>query len=239
MQIVGFVLLVLVIIFGFSDRGSMELTAFDLHAFVIALGGSAAAVLSSSSAQTVWRTLQCVREIIPGLGTLRGETQALEADRQGLVNQWKEGSRAQAVASAEASPFPAIQSMLKLTVARAPRDDVSARFMELRHDELRRYQPAIASWELLAKLAPSFGMVGTITGMIQMFRTMGDRLDIGAAMSMALLSTFYGVAFGAGVAGPIGHYLRNLLDERLGALDRAEQSVLGLVARSDGAGGSS
>ena len=45
-------------------------------------------------------------------------------------------------------------------------------------------------------------------------------------------ATLYGVAFGAGVAGPIGHYLRNLLDERLGVLERAEQSVAELIARA-------
>ena len=49
-------------------------------------------------------------------------------------------------------------------------------------------------------------------------------------MSMALLSTLYGVAFGAGIAGPIGHLLRGHLDERLGVMERAEQSVLGLVS---------
>ena len=58
-------------------------------------------------------------------------------------------------------------------------------------------------------------------------------MNLGAAMSLALLATLYGVAFGAGVAGPIGHYLRGLLDERLGVLERCEQSVAELIAKSD------
>ena len=90
----------------------------------------------------------------------------------------------------------------------------------------------------LARLAPSFGMVGTITGMIQLFQNMGeDRMNLGSAISLALLATLYGVAFGAGVAGPIGHFLRNLLDERLGAIERCEQTVGELIARAgrDGA----
>jgi chemotaxis protein MotA len=93
-------------------------------------------------------------------------------------------------------------------------------------------QPAVHNWEMLSKLGPAFGMVGTITGMIQMFRNMSaDNLNIGAAMSLALLATLYGVAFGAGMAGPIGHYLNNLLDERLGFYERCEKSVNELVAR--------
>jgi flagellar motor component MotA len=89
---------------------------------------------------------------------------------------------------------------------------------------------------LLARLGPSFGLVGTVTGIVMLFRNMGnDNLNIGAAMSLALVSTLYGIAFGAGVAGPVGHFLRGLLDERLGALDRCRQSVLELVERSSGA----
>ena len=75
--------------------------------------------------------------------------------------------------------------------------------------------------------------VGTITGMIQLFQNMGSNTaNMGAAISLALVATLYGVAFGAGVAGPIGHFLRGLLDERLGALERCEQSVGELVARA-------
>ena len=82
------------------------------------------------------------------------------------------------------------------------------------------------------KLGPAFGMVGTITGMIQLFRNMNaENLNIGAAMSLALLATLYGVAFGAGVAGPIGHYLNGLLDERLGFIERCEKSVNETVSR--------
>jgi flagellar motor component MotA len=59
-----------------------------------------------------------------------------------------------------------------------------------------------------------------------------DRMSLGSSISLALLATLYGVAFGAGVAGPVGHYLRNLLDERLGAVERCEKTVGELVARS-------
>jgi chemotaxis protein MotA len=122
--------------------------------------------------------------------------------------------------------------MLDLVLSRAPHEATTAAFTELKHAELTRWQPAVGNWELLAKLAPSFGMVGTITGMIQLFKSMGETTNLGASLSLALLATLYGVAFGAGVAGPIGHFLRGLLDERLGALERCEQSVAELIARS-------
>lgn len=233
MQLVGLALLVLVVWFGFADRTDTTISAFDSHALVVVLGGSLSAVMVSSSAMTTLRTFACLRELVPGLGTLGRATTELEAERVRVADLWLEGRRAQAVELAERSRHPALGRMLQLVLGRAPEEATRAAFTELRHAELSRWQPAIGNWELLARLAPSFGMVGTITGMIQLFQKMdGDTMSLGSAISLALLATLYGVAFGAGVAGPIGHYLRNLLDERLGAVERCEKTVGELVARA-------
>lgn len=236
MQILGLALLAVIVRYGFVDRSDTTISAFDLHAFVMVLGGSLSAVLVSSSTVTTLRTFACLREVVPGLGVLSRDTAALEAERAQLTELWLDGRRAQAVELAERSRFPAIRRMLDLVLQRAPEESVRSAFTEVRHAEISRWQPAVSNWEVLAKLAPSFGMVGTITGMIQLFKGMGESdTNIGAALSLALLATLYGVAFGAGVAGPLGHYLRGLLDERLGAVERCEQSVTDLVARSGAA----
>ncbi len=233
MQILGLALLCLVVWFGFGDRGDTKISAFDIHAFVMVLGGSLAAVMVSSSTMNTLRTFLCLAEIVPGMGVLGRRTSVLEAERVKLTELWNDGKRAQAVELAERSSFPPIGRMLQLVLQRAPDEATRAAFTELRHAELSQWQPAVSNWEMLAKLAPSFGMVGTITGMIQLFKGMGeDDLNIGAALSLALLATLYGVSFGAGVAGPIGHYLRGLLDERLGAVERCEHSVGELIART-------
>jgi chemotaxis protein MotA len=230
MQLIGLGIFVLVVSFGFSDREMAKVSAFDLHAMVIVLCGSAAAIITSSSAITSLRTLLALRELVPFAGTLHRSTERLEDERKRFAELWREGRRAQAVELAEASPFPPMRHMLKLVLARASEKATDTVFLELRHAALSRWQPATSNWELLAKLGPSFGMVGTVTGMIQLFKNMGDdNLNIGAAMSLALVATLYGIGFGAGVAGPIGHYLRSLLDERLGVLSRCRQSVIELA----------
>jgi len=232
-QIVGVILLAVVVWYGFSEREQTAITAFDSHAFVMVLGGTTAAILVSSSALTTLRTLLCLREAIPFAGALGPVTQRMEAERAQLVELWAEGRRAQAVQLAEGSRFPAVRQLLELVLKRASAEEAQAVFTELKHQEILRWQPAIGNWELLSRLAPSFGMVGTITGMIQLFRNMGeDNLDIGSALSLALVSTLYGVAFGAGIAGPFGHFLRGMLEERLGVLERCEDNVGDLVTRS-------
>lgn len=232
MQIIGLGLLILVIWFGFSDRPD-TISAFDAHAMMVVLGGSLASIMVSSTAVTAFRTFAFLREIIPGAGVLRSGTLRLDAERVELLDLWLSGRRAAAVELAERSSFPAIQRMLDLVIDRAPDEATRNTFTELRHAELLYWQPAIGNWEVLAKLAPSYGMIGTIAGMIQLFQKMGqDDVNLGASISLALVSTLYGVAFGAGMAGPIGHFLRGQLDERLGAVERCEQTVAELIARS-------
>lgn len=236
MQIFGFFLLGFIVWFGFGDRGNQQvISPFDLHALVMVVLGSSAAVLISSDSVTALRTVSCLRELVPGLRLFRRTTTAMEAERAQIYTLWREGKRSGALAVAEQSTFPAVKEMVDLVLNRSP-DVASAKvFLELRHEEIARWQPAINNWEMLSKLGPAFGMVGTITGMIQLFRNMtADNLNIGAAMSLALLATLYGVTFGAGVAGPVGHFLNGLLDERLGFLERCEKSVNELVVRGGG-----
>jgi len=58
--------------------------------------------------------------------------------------------------------------------------------MEQRHGIGQR---VFESW---AELAPAFGMIGTLIGLIQMLAKLDDPSALGPAMAVALLTTFYG-----------------------------------------------
>lgn len=59
-------------------------------------------------------------------------------------------------------------------------------FMEDRHN---KGQAILSS---MGALAPAFGMIGTLIGLVQMLATMDDPSKIGAGMAVALLTTLYG-----------------------------------------------
>lgn len=234
MQFIGLGLLLFVLWFGFRDRSDAVISAFDPHALVMVVVGSFSAVLMSSTTKTALRTFTCLGELVPGLRRFARGTERMEREREQITGLWREGKRNAAVELADKGQSPAIKKMVELIMSRAPEAVSSKVFLELRHAEIAHWQPAIHNWEMLSKLGPSFGMVGTITGMITLFKNMsGDNLNIGAAMSLALLATLYGVAFGAGLCGPISHFLNGLLDERLGFLERAEKSVNEIVALAE------
>ncbi len=231
MQIIGIILLCLVVVVGFSNREMRQVSAFDIHALFMVVAGSMSAVLLGSSSRSALRTLTCLREFVPGMKGFSKETAKMNAEREQVCAFWREGKRAPLLELSEKTQFESTKTMINLLLRRAAEASTSSSFMELRHAEIKALQPAINNWEMLSKLGPSFGMVGTITGMIQLFRNMSeDNMNIGAAMSLALLATLYGVAFGAGIAGPIGHYLNVLMDDRLGMLERCEKSINDLVS---------
>ena len=47
-------------------------------------------------------------------------------------------------------------------------------------------------FDALGSLAPAFGMIGTLIGLIQMLKALDDPRNIGAGMAVALITPFYG-----------------------------------------------
>ena len=99
MQIVGIGLLMVVLFFGFTERNMAQITIWDLHALVMVMGGSLAAIMISSTGRAALGTLMCVRELIPFAGRLAPGTARIEAQRREFVKLWRAGQRGQAVAA--------------------------------------------------------------------------------------------------------------------------------------------
>jgi len=55
--------------------------------------------------------------------------------------------------------------------------------------------------------APAFGMIGTLVGLVQMLANLDDPANIGPAMAVALLTTFYGALIANLIAIPIADKL--------------------------------
>lgn len=60
--------------------------------------------------------------------------------------------------------------------------------------------------------APAWGMIGTLVGLVMMLQTMDDPTSLGPSMSLALLTTLYGVVLANLVFNPIAK--KNLKTKR-------------------------
>jgi chemotaxis protein MotA len=82
--------------------------------------------------------------------------------------------------------------------------------------EVNRYldqlQTQLAVINRLARLAPVFGFVGTIIGLINVLNHIGSSAQIGQGMATALLTTFYGLLLAnflfLPIAGKFGEHIR-------------------------------
>ncbi|WP_332308486.1 motility protein A [Sphingomonas horti] len=92
----------------------------------------------------------------------------------------------------------------------ATADEVEQLLDRLRQARLDRHATVQEFWAAAAEAAPAMGMVGTLVGLVRMFRSMDDPATIGAAMAVALLATLYGALFANLVAAPIAARLRRL-----------------------------
>jgi chemotaxis protein MotA len=61
----------------------------------------------------------------------------------------------------------------------------------------------------LGTFAPAFGMIGTLIGLVKMLRALDDPSNIGPAMAVALITTFYGALLGNLVFLPMAGKLKN------------------------------
>ena len=82
--------------------------------------------------------------------------------------------------------------------------------LEQRADTMQsRYDQESAIYSAIAKFPPAFGLMGTTLGMIGLLQSLGgDTASIGPAMSVALITTLYGVTLSNIIFIPIAENLK-------------------------------
>ncbi len=75
-------------------------------------------------------------------------------------------------------------------------------FIQGRHKDVQGF------WERIGEYGPSWGMIGTLIGLISMLETMNDPSTVGPKMSVALLTTMYGSVLANLLALPVANKLK-------------------------------
>jgi len=74
---------------------------------------------------------------------------------------------------------------------------------------LERHKVGQGIFSALGAYAPAFGMIGTLIGLVKMLGNLDDPSNIGPAMAVALITTFYGAVLGNLVYLPMAGKLKN------------------------------
>ena len=78
-----------------------------------------------------------------------------------------------------------------------------------------RHREGVSIFETCSSVAPAFGMVGTLIGLINMLKNLSSPERLGPDMSVALVTTFYGVVLANMVFSPIAAKLKQHNDKEL------------------------
>ena len=96
-------------------------------------------------------------------------------------------------------------------------------YMKLRHNQGIRF------FEQMAKYAPGFGLLGTLIGLITMLANLDDPATLGPSMSIALVTTFYGVLLANLVFLPLAGRLRISSNEEVLQKEMLLEGLMGIA----------
>ena len=104
--------------------------------------------------------------------------------------------------------------------------------LELEIDETeRRHDGPINVFKTWSSLAPAYGMLGTLIGLIAMLRNLNDQAKLGPMMSVALITSFYGSIMSNLVFLPLANKLQIRSDEET---NRREMMIDGIISIQSG-----
>ncbi|WP_449246580.1 motility protein A [Desulfarculus baarsii] len=102
-----------------------------------------------------------------------------------------------------------------------PAVDIAQRLEQEMDFFLARRESQRAVLSFMGRLAPAFGLAGTMIGLIRMLHTLSDPTAVASGMSVALLTTFYGLMIANLVVLP--------LERKLKEHNRAEAVEMALI----------
>lgn len=199
--IAGIIFIVVSILLG----GRLSLF-FDLPGIMITLGGTLASLLISfpihkfmSSIKTA-RLAYKVQDLNPGVIIKQIIDLAYTARKEGLLaleemaeTMDDEFLKKGILLIVDGTDPELVRSIMETELA----------FIEGRHKENQGF------WETMSSLGPSWGMIGTLIGLIAMLDNLDDPDTLGPNMSVALITTLYGTVLANFIADPIANKLKS------------------------------
>ncbi len=186
----------------------------NLPGLAIVIGGTLAATFISFPLREVLRVFTLLGTVV------RNEKLYTQQDIDELVRisrLWIDGKLPAVERELEHVRNPFLRTGVQLVIELNPEEDIMD-FMEWRVARLRAREHAEAQlFRVMASFAPAFGMIGTLVGLINMMFLLGDgdMAVIGQQLSIALMTTFYGILLANLMFKPVAVKLERRTEQRI------------------------
>lgn len=220
--IFGIVLLTLAVFLG----GGWKIF-LNIEALMIVLGGTIAATLISFPFSRVVKFFTLVIRLFgeqkdSGDENLIGRIVVLahKAQQHSIFSLEKE---------AKNEPDRYLRMGLQLLVRGATHARIARRFAAEMDGVRHRHKAGIQLFGFMAKISPSFGLVGTLIGLINMLRGIGEQVSpetLGPSMAVALVTTLYGALLAFFLFLPASEKLKAYSENELGSIQMVRDAIL-------------
>lgn len=197
--IVGFVAGIVFIVVSILSKGQL-MTFWDAGSVMITVGGAFSALLISYP----------LKKFINGLKTITFILKNVDGDETQIINviiELANIARKEGLLALEEKANELEDDFLKkgiLLIVDGTEPELVRNVLETELSFIEgRHKTNQGFWETLATLAPAWGMIGTLIGLINMLKLMNDPSSVGPNMSVALLTTLYGSLIANFLANPI------------------------------------
>ena len=202
------------------------LSAFiNVPSLLIVMGGTICATMINYPLKDVIRTIKVVQKAFFAKNLTFGEVIA------NFIN-FASRARKEGILALEAA-LPEIQDDflkkgLQLTIDGLEPQSIT----EILETEIAfiedRHRLGADMFQTMGTFAPSFGMIGTLIGLVQMLQSMEDPSTIGPSMAVALITTFYGAVLANVLFLPISGKLRYRSKEENLVKEMIHQGIISL-----------
>ncbi len=210
---------------GFVASSEGEIIHYlNLTGFIIVFGGVLVAALIAFQGRELGAALRAFGTIFTADHGVRAEIGELIEVSRHLAQ--KNIHLAEERAGRIASPF--LKLGLQLVIDGTPMDDLM-HIMNWRIRKMAEIESAQARFfRTLAALAPGFGLLGTLAGMVAMLRELGsgDIARVGSGMAVAMLATLYGVVLSNLIFKPIAVKIEQRTQRRVAMLNILLEGIL-------------
>lgn len=186
---------------------------FDLPSLFITLGGTLATTCFSYS----WETLRGLGSIIRTVLTTTADSRETHARKIMQLAQLNYTGGLRALESHEGELHdPLLRRAMNMIVDMRHEDDVRAVVEHEFFLLVNRYEAARQVLLTIGKLLPSFGMVGTLIGLVLLLRqaTDPDPQALAPALAIAVLTTLYGAVFANALVLPLAAKLQMFIQNQ-------------------------
>ena len=204
---------------------------FDLKSFIIVFGGTISATFVAFPYTKTMRSFKSIPKVFSA-DTAEEATQEIYDQSKIIAEKRYSGKR---ITNDDLNSLenPFMRRWIEGLIVREQVEEES--LAQIIHAEVKMYdqraEEEIEIFDFMGTAAPAFGMVGTIVGLVLMLAETGSIRSVMQAMSIAMLTTLYGVILSNMVLLPIASKRKQLKDSNIILLEMVRESVNRIARR--------